>query len=81
MLKPISQELGLSRAAASIPASIGRLEGGFMSLLAGWITDKFGPRGLILTGVLLTSLSLALICGAILLGFSSRLGGYAGDRN
>jgi len=61
MLKPISQELGLSRAAASIPASIGRLEGGFMSLLAGWITDKFGPRWLILAGVLLTSLSLALM--------------------
>lgn len=61
MLKPISEELGLSRAAASIPASIGRLEGGFMALLAGWITDRFGPRALILTGVLLISLSLALM--------------------
>ncbi|UCH51041.1 MAG: MFS transporter, partial [Chloroflexota bacterium] len=61
LFKPIAHDLGLSRTATSVPASIGRLEGGFMALLAGWLTDKFGPRWLIFLGVLLISLSLVLM--------------------
>lgn len=53
LFKPIAEDLGLSRTATSIPASIGRLEGGIMSPLAGWLADKFGPRWLMLIGVLL----------------------------
>jgi MFS transporter, OFA family, oxalate/formate antiporter len=58
---PIASELGFTRAQTSVAASIGRFEGGFEALLAGWITDKFGPKWIVFTGVLLGSISLACI--------------------
>lgn len=61
LFKPIAQDLELSRTATSIPASIGRLEGGITAPLAGWLTDRFGPRWLIFAGVLLISASLCLM--------------------
>ncbi|MFH0769286.1 MAG: MFS transporter [Chloroflexota bacterium] len=61
LFKPIATELGFSRAATSIPASIGRLEGGFEGPLSGWITDRFGPKWIIFSGVLIISLSLILM--------------------
>jgi MFS family permease len=61
LFKPIAAELNLSRTATSVPASIGRLEGGVMSPLAGWLTDKFGPRWLIFAGVLLISSAFCLM--------------------
>jgi sugar phosphate permease len=61
LFKPIASELGFSRAATSVAASIGRLEGGFEGPIAGWITDRFGPRWIILAGVLLTGSSLILM--------------------
>jgi sugar phosphate permease len=61
LFKPIAQELGLNRTQTSIPASVGRLQGGYMSPLAGWLADKFGPRWLIFTGVLLISASFCLM--------------------
>jgi len=61
LFKPIAEELALSRTATSIPASIGSLGGGIISPLAGWLTDKFGPRWLIFTGVLLIGVSLCLM--------------------
>ena len=61
LFKPIASELGFSRAIASVPAAIGRLEGGFEGPLAGWATDRFGPRWIILFGVFLFGLSLLLM--------------------
>jgi len=61
LFKPIASELGFNRAVTSIAASIGRLEGGFESPLTGWITDRYGPRWIVFTGVLLMSLSLILM--------------------
>jgi len=61
LFKPIASELGFNRAVTSIAASIGRLEGGFESPLSGWITDRFGPRWIVLTGVVLMSISLVLM--------------------
>ncbi len=61
LFKPISQELGLSRAATTIPASIGRIEGGAIAIIAGWLTDRFGPRWLIFFGVLLIGLCFCLM--------------------
>jgi MFS family permease len=61
LFKPVSLELGFNRMVTSIPASIGRLQGGFEAPLAGWITDKYGPRRIVLAGVLMISLSLMLM--------------------
>jgi len=61
LFKPISAELGFSRTATSVPASIGRFEGGIESPIAGWVTDKFGPRWLVLAGVFLLGLGLILM--------------------
>ena len=58
---PISLELKFSRAVTSVPASIGRLEGGFEAPIAGWITDKYGPKKIVVFGVFLISLSLILM--------------------
>ena len=61
LFKPIASELGFSRAATSVAASIGRLEGGFEAPLVGWLTDRFGPRWIVILGVFLIGLSLILM--------------------
>ena len=61
LFKPIASDLGLSRAVTSVAASIGRFEGGFEALLTGWLTDRFGPRWIILSGVFLIGLGLTLM--------------------
>jgi len=61
LFKPISSELGLSRAVTSVAASIGRFEGGFEAPLTGWVTDRYGPRIIILIGVFLFGLGLVLM--------------------
>ena len=61
LFKPISEELGLTRAATSIAVSMGRFEGGIESPLLGWLTDKFGPRWLVVAGVFLFGLALILM--------------------
>jgi MFS family permease len=47
---PIATELKLSRAATSWAPGIGRLEGGITSPLVGWLSDKFGPRWIVIIG-------------------------------
>jgi len=61
LFKPIATELGFSRAVTSVAASIGRFEGGFEAPVTGWITDKYGPKWIVFTGVLLISVSLILM--------------------
>jgi len=61
LFKPISSELGLNRAVTSVAASIGRFEGGIEAPLAGWVTDRYGPRIVILIGVFLFGLGLVLM--------------------
>lgn len=61
LFKPISEELGFNRAVTSIAASIGRLEGGFEAPLTGWITDRFGPRWIVIVGVVIMTASLILM--------------------
>jgi len=70
LFKPIASELGLSRAVTSVAASIGRFEGGFEALLTGGLTDKFGPRWIIISGVFLIGL------GLILMNFVNSLWAY-----
>ena len=59
--KPISSELGFSRAATSVPTSIARLVSGFSAPVTGWITDIYGPRRVALFGVSLFGLGLILM--------------------
>ena len=61
LFKPISEELGFSRTATSVAASIGRFEGGFEAPIVGWITDRFGPRWIVLFGVFFIGLALTLM--------------------
>ncbi len=61
LFKPVASELGFSRAVTSVAASLGRLEGGFLSPVVGWITDRFGPRWMVLSGVFILGLSLVLM--------------------
>ena len=61
LFKPIATEFGFSRTVASVPASMGRLEGGLEAPLTGWVTDRFGPRWVILFGVFLIGLGLILM--------------------
>jgi len=61
LFKPIASDLGFSRAVTSVPAAIGRFEGGFEAPLTGWITDRFGPRWIVIFGTFLMGLSLILM--------------------
>jgi cyanate permease len=49
--KHIAAELELNRAFTALAAGIGRLEGGIISPLAGWLSDKFGPRWVAIIGI------------------------------
>jgi MFS family permease len=59
--KQITAELGVGRAITSFGSSIGRLEGGIISPLTGWLGDKFGPKWMIFIGVCLVSLGFELM--------------------
>ncbi len=61
LFKPIASELGFSRAETSVPTGIGRLEGGLEAPITGWITDRYGPRWVVLFGVFVMGLSLILM--------------------
>ncbi|MFC2006579.1 MFS transporter [Chloroflexota bacterium] len=61
LFKPISSELGWSRAVTSVPASIGRFEGGIEGPVSGWATDKFGPRWVVFLGIFMVGLGLILM--------------------
>ena len=59
--KDIAAELGLSRAATSVAAGIGRLEGGVTSPLIGWLSDKFGPKWWVVIGIAIAAVGLMLM--------------------
>ena len=61
LFKPLSSELGFSRAVTSVAAGFGRFGGGVTAPLTGWLSDRFGPRWIILFGVSLFSLGLILM--------------------
>ncbi|MBW1803165.1 MAG: MFS transporter [Deltaproteobacteria bacterium] len=53
LFKPISLELGFSRAATSVAMAIRSIEFAVMAPVIGWLFDRFGPRGLIGIGLAL----------------------------
>lgn len=60
---PITQELGLSRAATSAVFSLARAEGAIEGPLAGYMIDRFGPRPMMLAGVILSGIGYILLAG------------------
>ena len=61
LFDPIATELKTSHTLTSIPSSIGRLEGGIEAPVAGWISDRYGPRWIAAIGVFMFGLSLLLM--------------------
>ncbi len=66
LFKPIASELGFSRAATSVAAGIGRLEGGLDAPITGWLVDRFGPRWVMVFGLGTMSLGLVLMSSRLI---------------
>jgi MFS family permease len=50
---PVSEDLGLSRAATSLVFSLARAEGAFEGPIAGYFMDRYGPRPIILMAIVM----------------------------
>lgn len=59
-LKPWTLEFGFTRTQAAAAISFGRLNAGWMTLLAGGLADRFGPRRVAAMGCALTTAGLAM---------------------
>jgi cyanate permease len=53
LFKPLAAELELSRAATSMAVSIAAVMGGLAGPLGGWANDKYGPRRVMLIGIII----------------------------
>jgi MFS family permease len=58
---PISQELGISRAATSFAFSLSRAQGAIEAPLVGYLIDRHGPRPIIVTAVFLAGVGYILL--------------------
>jgi sugar phosphate permease len=58
---PISQDLGLSRAATSLAFSLSRAQGAIEAPLVGYLVDRFGPRPVIVAATLLAGIGYILL--------------------
>lgn len=60
---PVTQELNLSRTAASLVFSLGRAQGALEGPLAGYYIDRYGPRPVILFAVVLAGIGYLMLSG------------------
>jgi MFS family permease len=60
---PLSQDLGLSRAATSLVFSLARAQGAFEAPIAGYFMDRYGPRPLMILAIIMTSIGHLLLSG------------------
>ncbi len=58
---PLSQDLGLNRASTSLVFSLARAQGAFEGPVAGYFMDRFGPRPLIITAIMMTTMGHMLL--------------------
>ena len=63
--KPLAADLNLSRAATSLATGIARLQGGIEGPLTGWLSDKYGPKWVIVSGVCF------MVGGLVLMNFAT----------
>jgi len=61
LFKPIASELGLSRAVASMAVGIGALCNGLMFAIMGWLSDRFGPKWVIIASAFATGIGFVLM--------------------
>ena len=59
--KPMSAEFGWTRAMTAGAYSLRSIEGGIASPVVGWAVDKYGSRGVILLGAIISGASFALM--------------------
>jgi MFS family permease len=57
---PISQDLGLSRAATSLAFSLSRAQGAIEAPFVGYLIDRFGPRPIIVVAAFLAGIGYIL---------------------
>ncbi|HEX2242842.1 MAG TPA: MFS transporter, partial [Gammaproteobacteria bacterium] len=67
---PISQDLGISRAATSLAFSLSRAQGAIEAPLVGYLIDRYGPRPIMVTAVFLAGV------GYILLSWTDSYAGF-----
>ena len=60
---PLSQDLGLNRAATSLVFSLARAQGAFEGPIAGYFMDRYGPRPLMLIALTMTGIGHMLLSG------------------
>jgi MFS family permease len=60
---PLSQDLGLNRAATSLVFSLARAQGAFEGPIAGYLMDRYGPRPLMIMALLMTGVGHMLLSG------------------
>ncbi|GIT69015.1 MAG: hypothetical protein Ct9H300mP27_01190 [Chloroflexota bacterium] len=58
---PIRKELAIGVAAISIADMLGRLIGGIQGPLVGYLTDRWGPRTMLILGAILSGLGFILL--------------------
>jgi OFA family oxalate/formate antiporter-like MFS transporter len=63
-LLPVSEGLGVSRAATSLVFSLSRSEGGPVGPIAGWLIDRFGPKPVLFIGIILSGTGFLLLSQA-----------------
>lgn len=61
LFNPISHEFGWSRATTSVAFSLSRLEGGIQGLITGPLTDKYGPRVMVIAGWMMAAIGFLLM--------------------
>src|SRR5256712_10606088 len=58
---PVSQDLGLSRAATALAFSLSRAQGAIEAPLVGYFVDRFGPKPVIVLAALLSGIGYILL--------------------
>ena len=61
MFKSISADLNLSRAGTALASGIARLESGLEAPLTGWLSDRFGPKWVIVAGLFIVCIGLVFM--------------------
>lgn len=61
LFNPISHEFGWSRATTSLVFSLSRLEGGIEGLITGPLTDRYGPRVMVMGGWMMAAIGFILM--------------------